>query len=109
MTFPLTTHQIVSWYRSKQAVLEGSGVSLVGIRESTGRKPAAAADFDADNAMGRINGWVSGEIDFEAVRVSDGKDLFWQHVDVSVTDQLDATYADFIQRLLSPEDPDSSA
>lgn len=50
--------------------------------------------------MGRINGWVSGEFDFEALRVSDGKDIFWRHVKVSVVgDELEDAYADFIRVL----------
>jgi hypothetical protein len=37
--------------------------------------PAAAADFDGVDAIGRLNGWVSGEFDFEAIRVSDSEDV----------------------------------
>ena len=97
---PLTLGEIVFWYRSKQRFLEGTRISLVDIRQSDrGPRPAAAADFDGPNTMGRINGWVSGEFDFEAIRVSDGKDIFWRHVDVSVVDELEAAYADFLQIL----------
>ena len=101
--YPLRLAEIVSWYRSKQRSLEGSGASLVDIRERDGGpKPAAAADFNGANSMGRINGWVSGEFDFEAIRVSDGKDIFWRHVDVSAVDELESAYADFLQILLQP-------
>jgi hypothetical protein len=99
-----TLAEIVSWYRSKQRSLEGSGVSLVDIRErDSGQKPAAAADFNGANIMGRINGWVSEEFDFEAVRVSDGKDIFWRHVNVSAVDELEDAYADFLRNMHNPE------
>jgi hypothetical protein len=98
--YPLTLGEIVSWYRSKQRSLEGSRISLVDIRQrDSGPKPAAAADFDGPNTIGRINGWVSGEFDFEAVRVSDGKDIFWRHVGVSAVDEIETAYADFLRKM----------
>ena len=97
---PFTRAEIVSWYRLKQSILEGSDISLVDIRErTTTDKPAACADFDGNNAIGRINGWVSGEFDFEAIRVSDGKDLLWRHVDAYSVQDLEGAYTDFIQTL----------
>jgi len=104
----LTLPEIVSWFRSKQLSLAGSPISLVGIRERTEYLPAAAADFDGVNAMGRINGWVSGAFDFEALRVSDGKDIFWRHLDVSTVEELEPAYADFLRILQNPE-PDQAA
>jgi hypothetical protein len=96
----LTLGEIVSWFRSKQRFLEGSIISLVDIRQrDCGPKPAAAADFDGPNTMGRINGWVSGEFDFEATRVPDGKDIFWRRVDVSAVDELETAYADFLRKM----------
>lgn len=97
--YPLTLIEIVSWYRSKQALLREPGCSVVDIRERTDQLPAAAADFTGRNTMGRINGWVSGEFDFEGVRVSDGKDIFWRHVSVSSLGALESTYADFLRSL----------
>lgn len=101
-THPLALEEIVSWYRSKQRCLEGSGVSVVDIRERTDQLPAAAADFSGADTMGRINGWVSGEFDFEAVRVSDGADIFWRHVDVTNLDALESAFADFLKNLSDP-------
>jgi len=80
--YPLTVAEIASWYRSKQRSLAGSAVSLVEIRERAEYLPAA--DFDGANTIGRINAWVTGEFDFEALRVSDGKDIFSRHVTVSM-------------------------
>jgi len=102
--YPLTVDQIVSWYHSKQRSLEGSGISLVNIQgRDTGPKPAAFADFDGANTLGRIDGWVSGEFDFHALRSSDGKDIFWRHLDVSSVAELEAAYTDFLLTLQNPE------
>lgn len=98
MTNPLTLPEIVSWFRAKQLELAGSAVAIVGIRERTEHLPAAAADFDCGDAKGRINGWVSGDFDFEVVG-PDGQNVFWGHVHASVLDDLDATYLDFLKHL----------
>ena len=100
--YPLTLAQIVSWFRLKQRLLEGSGVSSTDIRERTEYLPCVAADFTSDGATGRINAWVSGEFDFEAIRDFDGKDLFWGHAKVLTLDALESSYADFLQHLLNP-------
>lgn len=101
--YPLTVGEIMSWFRSKQRSLEGSGVSLVNIQgRDTGPKPAAFADFDAPNATGRINAWASGEFDFEALRGSDGKDIFWRQAKVSSVNELEDTYAAFLRTLQNP-------
>jgi hypothetical protein len=52
--------------------------------------------------MGRINGWASGEFDFEALRVSDGSDIFWRHIKVAEVASLESTYADFLREMLNP-------
>jgi hypothetical protein len=103
----LTVAEIVSWYRSKQSALDGSRVSVIDIKERSEHVPAAAADFTGTDTMGRINGWVSGEFDFEVVRVSDGSDVFWRHVAVSALGDLEAPYSDFIRSLLG-QDADAS-
>jgi hypothetical protein len=96
---PITLAEIVSWYRTKQRSLAGTAVSVVDIRERTDHLAAAAADFNGANTMGRINGWVSGEFDFEAIRVSDGKDIFWRHINVAAVDDLEDVYADFLRNM----------
>ena len=98
--YPLILGEIVSWYRSKQRLLAGTEVTIIDIGERTEHLPAATADFSGTNTMGRINGWVSGEFDFEVVRVSDGEDVFWQHVRVSALDALESAYADFLRNML---------
>jgi hypothetical protein len=100
--YPLTLAEIVSWCHSKQRSLTGSSVSLVAIRERTEYLPAASADFNGIDTLGQITGWVSGEFDFHTLRVSDGKDIFWRHADVSSVDELEDAYADFLRSLLQP-------
>ncbi|QOY87074.1 immunity protein TriTu family protein [Paludibaculum fermentans] len=97
MRHPLTLQEIICWYRSKKLALAGSDVSIVDIRERTDDIPAAAADFRTPKTMGRINGWVTGEFDFEAVRVPDGEDLFWHHASVQRFEALEETYDKFLQ------------
>jgi hypothetical protein len=99
---PLTLAEILFWYLSKQRSLAGSDLVLADILERTDRLPAAAADFKGADTVGRINGWVSGEFDFEAVRVSDGKDIFWRHVNVATVDELEDAYTDFLRHLQNP-------
>src|SRR6266705_6270292 len=96
-THPLTLTDIISWYKSKQNDLAGANVVLIAIRERTEFLPAAGADFDGINTMGRINGWISGDFDFEVLRVSDGKDIFFEHTKVSRVGELEDTYANFIR------------
>lgn len=102
--YPLKLSEIVAWYQSKQLSLAGSTVSLVEIHQTTEYLPAAGADFDGPGALGRIDGWVSGDFDFHALRASDGKDILWSHVKVAaVGDELEQAYADFVRVLQNPD------
>jgi hypothetical protein len=94
--YPLTLDQIVSWFRAKQAAIAG---------ERTEYLPAAVADFDGCNAIGRISGWISGAFDFETLRESDGANIFWRHVDASSLDELEEAYADFLGSLRGSDGP----
>ena len=55
--------------------------------------------------MGRINGWVTGEFDFEVLRVSDGKDILFRHVKITTMHEsiLEKAYEDFLQGILRPD------
>lgn len=97
--YPLRLTDIRSWYESKRAALAGSDVSLIGIRETEEFLPASGADFDGVDTLGRINGWVSGEFDFEVLRVSDGTAVFFEHAKVSTIDEVEEAYAKFIRAL----------
>lgn len=97
--YPLTVDQITSWFRAKQTELAGSPISLVEVRARTEFVPAATADFDGINSMGTITAWVSGEFDFEVLRVSDGKNVFMHHAKVEAIGQLEPEYLNFIRAL----------
>ena len=97
--YPLSLVEIVAWLRSKERSLAGSKVSIVNIRDRAEHKPAACADFDGTNSIGRIDAWVSGEFDFHVLRVSDGADIFWRHAEVAAVNQLESVYAEFIESL----------
>jgi hypothetical protein len=103
MSSPFTLAEIVSWYRSKQNELQSCGVSLVDIREFGEDSPGAVVDFDEANAIGRICGWVSGDFDFEVLRISDSKTLFGGHVRASSISDLEAKYEEFVRHLQNPD------
>lgn len=97
--YPLQLEDIVSWFRARGAALEGSTITLVDVMERTKYVPAAAADFLGTHVAGRINGWVSGEFDFEAVRISDSKDIFRRSLTVLTLEALDITYREFLAEM----------
>src|SRR6185437_16782648 len=99
----LTLEQIVLWLRSKGRALGNMGVTPAEVRERDAHVPSAAADFDSTNAIGRINAWVSGEIDFEVLCREDGTDVFFRHEEVSRMDEpaLEDAYADFLRHMLN--------
>src|SRR5579859_7735017 len=99
MKQPLTITDIVSWYLSKQRLLAHSDVLVVDIRETAQHLPAAAADLRGTDSMGRINGWVSGEFDFEAVRISTGEDIFWEHIKVTSLEDLDGVFTGLVKHM----------
>jgi len=92
--------------RSKERALSDLGVALAEVRERHVHVPSAAADFDSTLAIGRINAWVSGEIDFEVLRREDGTDVLFRHEEVSRMDEpaLQEAYADFLRRMLNPDE-----
>jgi hypothetical protein len=104
--YPLSVDEIASWFRSMEAVANARAVTVAGIHERRGtKKPAAFADFDADGRMGRICVWVSGETDFEVVRISDGEGVLFHHEKVStLADQaLDRAFDAFLKAMTNPD------
>jgi hypothetical protein len=97
--YPLAMEEIVTWLHAKEQSLPDLGVKLRDMRERHDRMPAVAADFDAGFATGRINAWVSGEIDLEVLRSKDGENVFFGHVRVSKMDEplLEEAYSDFVR------------
>jgi len=104
--YPLKLEEIVVWLRSNDQVLKNLGITLADVRESHTSKSAAAANFDTAQAVGQICAWVSGEIDFQVLRASDGKDIFIHHQKVSSLSEpsLESAYKDFLQKMTHPDD-----
>jgi hypothetical protein len=102
--YPITLEEIVSWLRSKEQVLQDLGITLADVRESHTNKPAAVADFDTAQAIGQICAWVSGEIDFQVLRVTDSKDVFLHHEKISNlhAPSLAIVYSDFLRQMTHP-------
>jgi hypothetical protein len=53
-----------------------SVVTLAKVRLSGEHVPNGVADFETANAIGRVNAWVSGHVDFEILNATDGDPLF---------------------------------
>jgi hypothetical protein len=103
--YPISLEQITFWLRSKEQELKDRRITLAEVRESHTDKPAAGADFDSQFAIGRIDLWVSGEIDFQVLRVSDGKTVFIRHEKVSDLNApfLERAFNDFLQSMTHPD------
>jgi hypothetical protein len=104
--YPIELQEILVWFRSKDQALKDLGITLADVRESNTAKPAAAANFDTAPAVGQIVAWVSGEIDFQVTRVSDGKDVFLRHEVVSnlSAPSLQSAYDDFLRNMIHPDE-----
>jgi hypothetical protein len=103
--FAVTLEELVSWLRSKELTPGNCDVKLADLRERRAHLPAAAADFDSTRAIGRINAWVSGEVDFEVLRREDGADVFFKHEEISGLDdsRLEESYAEFLRYMMNPD------
>jgi hypothetical protein len=104
--YSITLEDLVSWLRSKENSLRDLGIALEEVQERRDHIPAAAADFDSARAIGRINAWVSGEVDFEVLRREDGTDVLFRRSKVSRMDEpaLERAYSDFLRFMLNPDE-----
>jgi hypothetical protein len=86
-------------------VLSG-GANMAGVKERSEYLPAAFADFDGAETMGRICGWVNGLFDFEVVRIADGHQVFFRHEEIERIDDpsLNAALAAFVAALAGPHE-----
>src|SRR6266704_3267193 len=102
--YPIDLQEILAWFRSKDQALKDLGITLADVRESHTAKPSAAANFDTAPAIGQIIAWVSGEIDFQVLRASDGKGVFLRHEVVPSLNapSLGNTYNDFLRYMPHP-------
>jgi hypothetical protein len=105
MNYPFRLEEISEWLKAKGSALKEAHVGC-SVKETAAEatKPAAVADFFGRDAAGRVTGWVSGEFDFEVIRLADDATTWYQHVDVTALDELDPVFAGFEQQLRNPED-----
>jgi hypothetical protein len=109
--YTITVEEIASWFRSKEHILGAHGVKLAGIHERPStNKPAAFADYDTDSGIGRIVVWVSGEVDFEVLRRSNGEEVLVRHEKVSTLTEssLESAFDVFLLSMTRPEGPISN-
>jgi hypothetical protein len=103
---PLSTPMIASWLESLRPEAERAEVKIANLRESQLHTPTVAADYDSDRAMGRISVWVTGEFDFEVLRITSGEHVFFRHestIDFGVPGLLEA-YSAFIRSMPNPDE-----
>jgi hypothetical protein len=95
--------KIVHWLRSTESML-GGDTHLAAVKETNKYLPAALADFNGQGALGRITCWVSGHVNFEVIRWSDGQLAFFQHVEIHRLDDpsLQRALAAFVAALVVP-------
>lgn len=92
--------EIMHWLHSTQSSLSHA-VKLSEVKHRVEYVPAAYADFDGLETMGRISGWITGQFDFEVIRTADGRQTFFQHHKVKRIDDpaLNAALSDFVAAL----------
>ena len=104
--YSLTTEMIATWLLSKQSETADIEVTMADLRENQLHIPTVAADFDSQEAIGRISAWVSGEFDFLVLRRANGTDAFLKHATVTElgTPELEGVFRDFIRKMLNPSE-----
>jgi hypothetical protein len=102
--YPLTIEIITKWLLSKEQETAKLGVTLADLRESQLHVPTVAADFDSQEAMGRVSVWASGEFDFLVLRIADGTDAFFRHetVEKLSTPALEGAFQAFLRSMVNP-------
>jgi hypothetical protein len=99
--YKIELDDLVLWLGATKLLLEGTGVSFVGIEENRKYLPGAFADFDSDTKCGRITCRVSGQFDFEVVGPQEGEYVFYRYEEVTSLDSpaLSNTLNDFLNAL----------
>jgi hypothetical protein len=98
---PIKLDDIIRWFESNWEEAISHDVTLGEIKRSDNKyKPSAFADYDSRLFMGRILFWVSGEVDFEMVRISDGiSDFHHENVCDINESRLKIAFSAFLQKM----------
>lgn len=68
----LDMKELIEWLQGQASELARDGLQAEVVEsDSLGDNPSARLDASSSEAMGRITGWISGEFNFEVVRVAD--------------------------------------
>ncbi len=100
----MTIKQIRTWLDGKGQDLKSMGVSTE-LRETpaSGPKPAVVGEMASARALGRITGWITGEFQFEVIRIDDEATVFDRRVQADSADQLEDYYDAFKATLTENE------
>ena len=92
-------------------MLGGTGVKLVDMKGQREGTPTARGDFDSDYAVGRIIIWMTGETDFEVLRMSDGELIFFRHEYVVALEDpvADDAFHEFVRNMMVPNGESAAA
>ena len=77
---------------------------MVDVKDQQEGTPTARGDFDGDCAVGRIIIWMTGETDFEVLRMSDGEFILFRHEHVVTLEDtaLDTAFEEFVKSMMVP-------
>lgn len=102
--YPIDLNVAVAWIRSRGDLLADTGVKLVDVKDQQEGTPTARGDFDSDYAVGRIIIRMTGEADFEVLRMSDGGPIFFRHEHaVTLEDTVPGdAFKEFVKSMMVP-------
>lgn len=92
----LEVKELIDWLKGQAAELAKDGLQAeVTESESLGDNPSARIEASSDEMMGRITGWVSGEFNFEVLRVRDEAQLLDVYIRASSLADVEAASKEF--------------
>lgn len=101
--YPINLNEAVAWIRSRGDLLGGISIKLVDMKAQQEGTPTARGDFDGDFGIGRITIWVSGDVNFEVLRMSDGELIFfrYEHVVTLEASVLEDAFKEFTRSMMT--------
>lgn len=99
--YPLKLEDITTWFASKKSDLDANHVVLAEIGQRSEHIPSAWADYDTKALMGRIAIWVTGQVDFEVLRCTDGEHLYFHHESINSIHEprLQTAFNEFLRKM----------
>jgi len=92
----LEMKELIEWLKGQAAELAIDGVEAeVTESDSLGDNPSARLEASSDEMMGRITAWVSGEFNFEVLRIADETQLLDVYIRTSSLTDVEAAGKEF--------------